>query len=1146
MDITKITAALAASMDPTVSNEVRKEALLFCNSVRNDDRCIHIGLEILRQSAGLDCRVQYFGLELIKYKIRMCWISLSDAEKSELKQTVMNMISMDLSGQPGYFLNTLGSILNEIVKHTWPQAWPDMIDEVILQFVTHGTASSTEVLLVMLLNLVEDVALYQNVPSKSRLRDLKQGLSLSAEQLMRLLVNVLKKHLENPQKQASLRTLQIILKTIVGYVEWIKVECIAMDNFLLLKLLCNVLSVEELRLQAAECFDAISGRRGKAEKLIILKLADIEFISKFKEVLQSTISCQQISDGSDLNFFCKIGGFFTNLVEIIISLYDENGIDGECVKSLKPFEALFDLLYMFLNHESRFICSTAVHSWLLLLRSYVLRDNPSIAHCSTLLISAIAKRVTDRQLIEQSSCVSIEEMEYNDNEELTRFYKNHDLSLAELFRECAKRLTSVAIESCLKFAKAKLPSLNNQDIAEDILRVLSFFFENTMPQAAGVLQEQDKLNMLPLAEMENVLYSFTRIQANKSICKQYLLTIVYKLVEVLTLVSQPSPTTFLQVLVDYILAILEVEQKMREVRRHCFAILLKVAKTRGHLLKDLFQHFKLWLSKVISNNPNVFTLSEKRSIYEILIMSSGKFEDLSIQRDVIVDAMDSISSFIYCEYFTESLKSPESFLKACGFHENYTPESNKYQQTIKHLIALTSSVLKRSHESWCGRKIESFQLPTLNQKLLSSIESCLTITHHISCIWSPELRSLISSENLKALEERKPSVDKADGSEEGDGSNKQAFWLQLHSFLFKTHEMCYTLLGHICLALKSNFYQQTNIKDVLVNNVLSKIHYVPISQLKFLMKHFLLIFIKTCPSSHVENVVLPILSDFCLYMLERLHPEWENYAQLESKRLENSGNGESCQDDDKMEEEIYKDMLLRVTSRDYLEFLISICVNKTPPPVKSEPSNKKSDVVINNLPVTQLTEFGTCIVSTNAWQQVWNTALLALTWYDGQACTKAAFILSPNLKLAFKSSELLSLSPLMVSNLFEAILRGLNRHGNTVIGEQSLFPIAIAVLSYFLSSHKQSLIDILTSALPGSHQQVIQFFTDFPKLAYKKQKLAFKSLVAPIIEQHVSEKFREIPDMNQYASINELRQRTRRSKKSSEEAFNGLARLFDP
>jgi hypothetical protein len=52
-----------------------------------------------------------------------------------------------------------------------------------------------------------------------------------------------------------------VLTTLCGYVEWVNIKFLVQENAILLQTLCLLLQEDEIRVKAAECLEAIAGRK---------------------------------------------------------------------------------------------------------------------------------------------------------------------------------------------------------------------------------------------------------------------------------------------------------------------------------------------------------------------------------------------------------------------------------------------------------------------------------------------------------------------------------------------------------------------------------------------------------------------------------------------------------------------------------------------------------------------------------------------------------------------------------------------------------------------------------------------------------------------------------------------------------------------
>ena len=57
-----------------------------------------------------------------------------------------------------------------------------------------------------------------------------------------------------------------VLTTLSGYVEWVNIKFLTQEESVLFQTLCLLLKEDELRLKAAECLEAIAGRKVKQYK----------------------------------------------------------------------------------------------------------------------------------------------------------------------------------------------------------------------------------------------------------------------------------------------------------------------------------------------------------------------------------------------------------------------------------------------------------------------------------------------------------------------------------------------------------------------------------------------------------------------------------------------------------------------------------------------------------------------------------------------------------------------------------------------------------------------------------------------------------------------------------------------------------------
>ena len=152
-----------------------------------------------------------------------------------------------------------------MAKREWPQHWPEFLQELTWLARSPGGESRTELVMLVLLRLTEDVAVFQTVESPTRRRDLLQSLTANMGDLMDFLSQLLEAHTTEYRKCCSStpedpsgtalhgRLVLSILTTLQVHVDWVSINHIMAHEGKLLEQFCTLLSEESLRLAAAEC-----------------------------------------------------------------------------------------------------------------------------------------------------------------------------------------------------------------------------------------------------------------------------------------------------------------------------------------------------------------------------------------------------------------------------------------------------------------------------------------------------------------------------------------------------------------------------------------------------------------------------------------------------------------------------------------------------------------------------------------------------------------------------------------------------------------------------------------------------------------------------------------------------------------------------
>ncbi|KAH9641557.1 hypothetical protein HF086_002244 [Spodoptera exigua] len=210
--VEELSRAVELTLIPTVSHEERSQAYNACESFKeNSPWCAQAGL-LLASGNQHSPGVKHFGLQLMEHTVKYRWTQITQAEKIFIKENAMKLLY--LGGWDTSHLNdALARVIVEMIKREWPQQWPTLLAE--LSDACSRGHRHTQIVLHVFLRLAEDVAI-----------------------------------------------LQVVLLTLTGYVEWVSINHVVMNNGRLLQILCILLQDDVFQLPAAECLLQIVNRKG--------------------------------------------------------------------------------------------------------------------------------------------------------------------------------------------------------------------------------------------------------------------------------------------------------------------------------------------------------------------------------------------------------------------------------------------------------------------------------------------------------------------------------------------------------------------------------------------------------------------------------------------------------------------------------------------------------------------------------------------------------------------------------------------------------------------------------------------------------------------------------------------------------------------
>ena len=1162
-ELQRICSALDSLMKPDVDSSTRTEALKLCESYKSDPRSVEIGFQ-LANSPGLTPNVRYYGLQLIKHRVRMLWTTLASAEQTAIKSLTLNLIATCGIDEPIYIKSLLGSIINEIVKHHWPQLWPTMLDDVIGNCREGNVSASLEITLLFFLALAEDVSLYQNIATKTRAKDLRQALSLASPKMFEFMLYTLRKESQlivASQTTFHNRLALVALRAMESYLEWINLTVAFVDDYVIFKILFHVIAFEELRVTAAECLLAIVGRKGPFnDRKLLIKLTDDGYVQKLAPAIKLA-SQEKGFNESNFRFLFVIAKVLSTLSVLLVGLWEDDDKNTEdCPNEMGSRKNFLEIIFFLSDHPSKVIAQSALKSWIHILNHQKVRKDETMLELVPVLVDFVSKYLRKNKAVE-NKFTAVEAAYFSDSDEITSFENLHRNFVVDVLRLCSFAAPLVAIQKCLDYAENHLAASYTcvEELHHEFDGVVTFIDTVVSPVIRAV-KDNDNIHSLPFARVENLVIALFSKKTDDVVLMLSYLSCAYGFCKLVAL--SKNAVYIFKLLIDYMFNILDktagmvASTSVVSLRRHVCSIMVRISRSDSNILVQFSDHIKMLLEQ-LSVSPSKLRTFEKASMFESLILISMEWNDFERQSSLIADIMATTNSIVESPAFIEALRGPVEFANTIGMGivdpETENDVTAETRSQFYYYISIVFGVLNRSQ----GTKKDGYgeiQGPNPCVRHISkALDHVLMLSYLISSMWSPQMRIHVAPENLKSLDIRDcdkrhlicqtPELAKSD-----DGDERfKPHWERLQTFLVVTLDQCYMSLGLIGKTLGPSFYGIPQLQQIISQKVFVNVEFLTCLRFKSFLRHFFTMFLKFCPVEKIRDVISPLLQSYCMFLMERLQSAWDVYGKREFERLQ--GIEDINDAEEKEENEILEEQILRVLTRDHMNLLINVITNKYPSSHKSNGESNEVDMSNDvdmksseNSHCDRLTELGAAIAASPCCEQVMKCALRALTWYDTTSCQKAFQLLNPLL------NQLISYHAVMFNEEFtrfvlNSLLCGLARHGQHDGCEVPICSLLLMTIQRLQHLQAPLITEVLLSTQPEeSKNKVTTFLKQFNDFSEKQRKLAFRKLLAHVIIRHAGQRFKESPTMNNLPPII----KRKKIKPNAEIESFDLASLFQP
>uniref|UniRef100_A0A4W3GQ55 Exportin 5 n=1 Tax=Callorhinchus milii TaxID=7868 RepID=A0A4W3GQ55_CALMI len=852
----------------------------FCEEFK--EKCpqtVQCGLRLAeKNNTGI---VRHFGLQILEHSIKFRWNGMVQREKVQLKNSVMTLLSRgthNIMVEEAYIKDALSRIVVEMIKREWPQQWPDMLNE--MDKLTAMGETQTELVMLILLRLVEDVVTFQTIPAQRR-KDIQHALTQNMSQLFGFLLDILQEHtLYIPSQDGSAkshcRVAITTLSTMAGYVDWVGLHHLTADGCKLLEVLCMLLTEPEFQFEAAECLLIAVIRKGKLEDR---KPFMVLFISAhFRKE-----SC---------------------IIIIIILAFNT-----------APYH-VFKRSQITYNFSSRqYLRSSTQIAWCSFLRhEYISKDSVMLEIIPQLLHATMANllKVGFPSKTDSASC-EYSRVDFDNDEDFNAFFNSFRAQQGETIRLSCRlapmtgfNMASEALQYQLTAAIDVGPTMSKTGtglcsiFSPSFVQwdALTFFMESVMSQLFRTLDAEQ----LPVAEGVELLKAVLSYHTHDPLILSCILTAVSTLCPFLLHDASVLPQVLEKLFASATFEVIEESQAPRtravkNVRRHACSSILKMCRDHPELIMPVFDMFYTHVKR-LQQDERQLTQLEKCALMESLVLLSNQFKNYERQKAFLEELMCPVTSLWLSEEMHRVLSEPGLFLAYIG--ADVTPAdpimedpSGINRSRISLCVYTILGVVKRARwpsdleEAKAGGFVVGFTPSgapmyrnACTEHVIKLLDNLLALIRTHNNLWQPEVMEQLSPHFRRAhdmLEVEKnailgipqPLLDHA------DAPVYKSVLERMQGFFCTLYDNCFHILGNAGPSMLQDFFNVNNFAESVINSAFVNLENIADYRLRpfnislnYCIRVFVKPLVQSCPPEHYESVLCPILGPLFSYLLQ--------------------------------------------------------------------------------------------------------------------------------------------------------------------------------------------------------------------------------------------------------------------------------------
>ncbi|KXJ77769.1 exportin-5 [Aedes albopictus] len=1102
----ELARAVKITMDPAASQQARMDAYVACERFKEvSPLCAQAGLFLA--TGNYPAIVRHFGLQLMEHTVKFNWNSISQQEKIFIKENAMKLLGDGVAEAQdqsvSHIKDGLSRIVVEMVKREWPQQWTTLLAE-LSEACSKGVAQ-TELVLLVFLRLVEDVALLQTIESNQRRKDIYQALTSNMAEIFDFFLRLIELHVGEFRNTTAIgdkhkalghsRVVQVALLTLTGFVEWVSINHIMASNGRLLQILCILLIDEEFQQPAAECLLHVVNRKGqvKDRKPLLILFDEVPVGHYYRAALQT----ERMGTESYYQFLKKLAQVLMGLASQLSSFWGKE----DCQISRPSLATFLETVFIFSRHSSFTLSHYASLVWTGLLKHEQISREPLVMEYIPKLIEVFGPKIikvcypASRPTEITMNPETFISLDYDDEEEWLIFFARCRTDFLEIFRQATLMAPLVTFSYCEHWLNARLQKAHSErnttcsitdpvylewdalvNVLDSVLsRILMVTERPSVAVGLRLLEECLKVEstdplifsvLLSCISSLFVFLSMSSCQITATNCVamsgvQLLPRVLQKIFAALVF-QLPGATRINQSIA------------VKNLRRHAAALMVKIAHKYPLLLLPIFDQINTSVHDLI-RKPDLLSNVEQITLLEALLLISNHFCDFERQSNFVGEiTREGVNLWMH---LAPVVQSAHTFIDFVGLNKAAVEPNSGIQDPcnanrgqIVYALNLILGIIKRC--SWpddpdrCSRGgfvvavTESgnpiFRNPA-STHFIPLLPHILSLMRVLNQLWKPDALAAIN-----------PHFKGANGMQEHEKKQLLGVTLVHHdpldptvkkpptafdrmqTFLSLTFEHCYHMMGSAGPSLGRDLYALQGLAEALIDSIFSSLENVPDFRLRTIVRVFFKPFIYSCAPVLQQTVLLPIFAHFAPFMLSRLTARWQYITAL----YESGELGEDVSDT----QEVLEDMLNRTLTREYIEVLKVALVGSTVDPMMpsatgGEATMDQDDQSMDG-PPHALTRAAQTAMTSDVISDLGGKLLrnqytctpivmtvLSVITWNDSNCSLKAVFLSGPI-IRFLASEQL-ITDTLASNIIIAVLQGLQLHGQHEANQAALNTLGV-------------------------------------------------------------------------------------------------------